>query len=118
MGMRIRRFEVTTFLTALLLAACAANESAPTAAPTATQPMARHSRARPAADIECPMCFTIIEYMRTGPRHQSRERTVVQCEHCCETLVFVDDGNGQLTVSTKAHPEPMPCDVCAPAPVR
>jgi hypothetical protein len=64
--------------------------------------------------IDCASCFTIIEFMRSGPRHQSHERVQMRCELCCNTLTFTTDDIGQMWVSSTNEPEPRPCDVCAP----
>ena len=101
--MRIRCVPALLLLPALLLAGCAAGTDTPPVAARAVQ------------GVDCPACFTIIEYMRGSPREQAPDRVEVRCELCCELLTFTTTADGQLLVSTTAHPEPMPCDVCAPA---
>lgn len=109
--MKTRVAKVLWLGAALALTGCAASTETSTTMTTA-------SAVPQTAPVDCPMCFTIIEYMRSGPRHDHREKVVVQCERCCERLEFTQDQAGCLYVSTNAHPDRLPCDVCAPAPVR
>jgi hypothetical protein len=64
--------------------------------------------------IDCAECFTIIEYVRSGPPHAPRERVEMRCDMCCNLLTFVTDEEGQLWVSSTQEPEPRPCNLCAP----
>lgn len=68
--------------------------------------------------IDCPACFLLIECMRSGLGEDVRRQGVVQCEHCCQTLTFTTTSDGQIWVATPSMPQPMPLQVCAPAPAR
>jgi hypothetical protein len=78
-----------------------------TAANAAAAPTAMHP-------VDCLECFTIIEYVRSGPPRAPRGRVEVRCDMCCNLLTFVTDDEGQLWVSSTQEPEPRPCNLCAP----
>ena len=74
--------------------------------------------AAPAAHgIECACCFTIVEYVRSSERPEPGVQRQLQCEQCCATLTFTTSPTGQLMVAAGSA-EPIPCDLCAPAPPR
>jgi hypothetical protein len=89
---------------AFMFGGCAANPAAGTAA---------HAGAY---GVECPCCFTIIEFVRSNPPAPGATERV-QCQRCCETLTFTvspGSGAGQLMLATSHWPEPVPVDLAAP----
>src|SRR5262249_59086460 len=104
-GMRIRAVALlfpALLFPALTLAGCAASSESTESTPPATY------------GIDCPECFTIIEFVRGSPRTPN-DRLQMRCELCCEMLTFTTDSNGGLTVATSSHQAPLPCELCAPA---
>ncbi|MGE3171951.1 MAG: hypothetical protein AB7O97_04945 [Planctomycetota bacterium] len=96
---------------ALALTGCATN-SAPEAETTAVE-----------LAVDCPCCFTIVEFVRSDPPRPG-DSVEMQCPMCCETLTFTTPGAGathtaallrtQLQMSTSTWPQPMPVDLAAP----
>jgi hypothetical protein len=100
--MRIRPLHVLALLAALACGGCAGPAPAAEPAPVG---------------IDCACCFTIVEFVRSNPRPDAG-RLQVQCEACCEVLTFTVSAHGQLMVSRPGQPEPLPTDLCVPAPPR
>ena len=105
--MRKRLSFLPVSLFALALAGCASAPSEPES-PTTVQ----------AYGIDCPACFLLIECMRSGLGEDVRQKGVVQCERCCDTLTFTTTPDGQIWVANARMSQPMPLQVCAPVPPR
>ena len=101
--MSTRVAPILAFLAVSILAGCSAGPAAPAPA---------------AHGIECACCFTIVEFVRSHDRPAPGHALQLECEQCCSTLTFTTSPTGQLLVTPGTAAEPIPCDLCAPAPPR